>query len=376
MSFRLVIDDAIVDAAALFAPFGHTIVVSGKDIPQYANQADGLIIRSRTKVDAALLQQNPQLQFIGSTVVGLDHIDQTACQEHNVHFYSAQGCNARSVAEYVINQIVSYAIRHQRTLSELTLAIIGVGHVGRQVEQLATTLGVNILLNDPPRAAQEAGFQHTPLHDCLAQADIITLHTPLTQNGNYPTLHLLSTPQIKLLPTGSLLINAARGDIVDESALLTRADIELITDCWHDEPRINESLLARSLLATPHIAGHAWDAKYRGGLMVRQALATWLNIALPKPKASLVSPLPLKPNDNLTNNPLLQLRHLLTQAYDFQQDHHQLRGLSGDRLHQQFEAYRRNYPIRREWTAHSIHTDNLAEDAISILVGLGFQLSS
>jgi erythronate-4-phosphate dehydrogenase len=353
VSFNIVIDDAVVEAESLFSPYGKAIIVPGRDISMIAATADALIIRSRTQITDQLLHDNPRIRFIGSTVVGLDHIDEVACLRHDVTLYSAQGCNARSVAEYVINAIVLYALQKKFDFSQLTLAIIGVGHVGKQVEQLASSLGVRVLLNDPFRSEDETHFTHTSLEQCLQQADIVTLHTPLTHKGNHPSYHLINQHNIQYINNAALFINAARGDIVDEAALLTRPDLTLITDCWHNEPYINEQLLAASHLATPHIAGHAYDAKYRGGSMARDALAQWLGKPIITPPIQLPPPSTL----NVTKTtPQAQLAQVLQHAYNFAQDNVILKNAPIAQRAQQFEAYRRNYPLRREW--HNFQLDN------------------
>lgn len=382
MSFNIVIDDAVVEAERLFSPYGTPIIVPGRDISVNAHQADALIIRSRTQITEQLLAENPLIRFIGSTVVGLDHVDQDACQRHGVTFYSAQGCNARSVAEYVISQVVSYTVAQRRTFDSLTLAIIGVGHVGKQVAQLADALDIKLLLNDPFRAENDPNFTQSTLTRCLQEADIITLHTPLTHTGAYPSYHLINRHNIDNISTNALFINAARGDIVDEAALLTRSDLTLITDCWHNEPHINEQLLNTSVLATPHIAGHAWDAKYRGGTMARDALAHWLGenppqshfikggstkcsgIYLPSP------PLVASWGEGLTAQQ--QLAQLLQDAYNFAQDDSILRNAPQAQRAYTFEACRRNYPLRREWTQQSIQSERLLAQTIHWASALGF----
>jgi erythronate-4-phosphate dehydrogenase len=398
LSFNIVIDDAVVEAKQLFSPYGKPIIVPGRDISMNAHQADALIIRSRTQITEQLLTDNPRIRFIGSTVVGLDHVDQEACAHNGVTFYSAQGCNARSVAEYVISQIVYYAVTQRRTFSKLTLAIIGVGHVGKEVEQLANVLGINLLLNDPFRAETEPDFAHTALTHCLQQADILTLHTPLTQTGTYPSYHLINRHNIGDINKNALFINAARGDIVDENALLTRTDLTIVTDCWHNEPHINEQLLNASLLATQHIAGHAWDAKYRGGCMAADALAQWLGKTthphrhndarvdfaqrtevestkydeLHLHQTSLV----VEPNRSIEDNLIAQqqLAQILQQAYPFSQDDAQLRNRTSEQRAAEFEAYRRNYPMRREWTQQSILTTSLATQTLIWAKQLGFSI--
>lgn len=368
----IVIDDAIVEAKTLFQSLGKTIIVPGREITQYAAQADALIIRSRTHITAEFLAQYPQIRFIGSSIVGLDHIDLNACTQAGVHFYSAQGCNARSVAEYVITQVVAYAYQQHRPLNSLAMAIIGVGHVGKQVQQLAQVLGIHCYLNDPYRQENEPDFNHTSLDICLQQADIITLHTPLTHQDQYPTYHLINATNLTHIKPNALFINAARGDIVDETALCTRADLKLIIDCWHNEPHINATLLALSQLATPHIAGHAWDAKYRGGYLAACALADWSGQAQPT-----YQPMPthihLQPPQN--THALTQLHALLQQAYDYQNDDQHLRHANEITRAHIFEDYRRHYPIRREWTELTVHIQTLTKELHTIIPLLGFKIS-
>ncbi len=367
----IVIDDAVVEAEHLFGALGKTIIVPGRDITQNAQQADALIIRSRTQITAPFLQQHPKIRFIGSTVVGLDHIDVQASADAGVTLYTAQGCNARSVAEYVIVQIVAYALQQQRELESLTLGIIGVGNVGKQLQQLASLLGIQLHLNDPYRQQAEPNFVHTHLNELLAQSDIISLHTPLTHTGEHPTFHLINHRNLAFIKPHSLFINAARGDVVDELALLTREDLTLITDCWSNEPNINRKLLTKSQLATPHIAGHAWDAKYRGGFMAAQALAHWSG-----QKAPNYNPNPSQQPPILAsgNTPLEQLNSILQQAYPFFCDDQTLRNAPDAERAHTFEHYRRHYPLRREWTELSVINQSLTEYTHLWASRLGFKL--
>lgn len=367
----IVIDDAVVEAESLFSALGKTIIVPGRDITQNAQHADALIIRSRTQISAEFLKKHPNIRFIGSTVVGLDHIDQNACARAGVTLYTAQGCNARSVSEYVIVQIVAYAWQQERDLSSLTLGIIGVGNVGKQLQHLASLLGIKLLLNDPYRQQAEANFPHNELNQLLAQADVISLHTPLTEDEQYPTLNLINATNLIHVRKKTLFINAARGDVVDESALLKRDDLHLITDCWSNEPNINSQLLTKSQLATPHIAGHAWDAKYRGGFMAAQALAQWSGQSQP-----IYAPNPSQQSSILATgeSPLEQLNGVLQQAYHFFSDDQTLRNSPDAERASIFEHYRRHYPMRREWTQLSVINQSLTETTNIWLTALGFNL--
>lgn len=372
MTFNIIIDDAVVAAEQLFSPFGELIIVPGKDIPKYAKQADALIIRSRTKITDTLLEHS-NIKFIGSTVVGLDHVDIEACQRHQAHFYSAQGCNARSVAEYVIFQAIDYANQQKKPFNQLTIGVIGVGNVGRIVTQLAAAIGFNIIMNDPPRAERESEFIQADLNTLLSESDIITLHTPLIQTGPHPTIHLLNENNLPLISPTARIINAARGHIIDEEALLRLTTASLIIDCWQDEPNINQALLTRSQLATPHIAGHAWDAKYKGGEMVKTALAQFLHYPTSKMAPPIEPPAIIELPLSDSSSPTEQLMQILRRAYDFTVDDQILRQSTALELQHNFEDYRRHYPLRREWTEHTVQCKQLHAETCKWLGILGFK---
>ena len=359
----LIIDDAIPYAQEIFSHLGNVITVPGKEVnAQTVQHADALIVRSRTQVNQALLE-NSAVQFVGSTVVGLDHIDQAYLQQHNIPFYSAQGCNANSVAEFIITALFDLAEHFQFELTEKTLGIVGVGHVGRLVHQKASALGIHCLLNDPPRARTEKGGgensqnKFVSLDTCLT-ADIITFHTPLTTCGEDATLDLLSAERLKKIQPQQILINAARGGIINEQAWQQTQTLANVIDCWESEPNISESLYQTAYLATPHIAGHSLEAKVAGSEMVYHALCKAWEVP-PKNDWKKFLPPPPKPV-HLTEQATLQqtLQQLFTQTHNIHQDDQAIRANNLKAVHQKYEHYRRNYPIYREWHCHTINTNH------------------
>lgn len=371
-SRRIVMDDAIPHAETLFGDLGEVIRMPGRDIDRQAvRDADALIVRSRTQINAELLS-NSKVRFVGSTVVGLDHVDQTWLEQAGIHFYSAQGCNANAVAEYVIANIVRWAAEQDMPLQNKTLAIIGVGHVGRQVHAKAQALGLRCLLNDPPRAAQEQDFPHTELNTCLQEADFITLHTPLTASGPHPSCHLLNRENMRLIRPNAVLINAARGGIVDETAWLETETAADIIDCWEAEPTINPALYRRAWLATPHIAGHSLDAKLAGSIMTSQALRRFWQASPLSSKIDHLLPAPSHCILPRGHNLLTRLNSALCQAWDFRQDHDAIAHQEIKETHKKFEYYRRHYPDRREWHAHLL-TKNIPQNLHNLLKNIGFQ---
>ncbi len=356
---NLIIDDAIPYANEIFSHLGKVITLPGKCIDAHAvRHADALIVRSRTQVNQALLEHST-VQFIGSTVVGLDHIDQPYLQQRDIILHSAQGCNANSVAEFIITALFDLAEHFEFNLFEKTLGIVGVGHVGTFVHQKAKALGITCLLNDPPRARKENRSNNTEgggfisLDECLT-ADIITFHTPLTTTGKDATLDLLSAKRLQQIKPHQIIINAARGGIINEAAWCQTQTRANVIDCWENEPKISPPLYQTAYLATPHIAGHSLEAKVAGSEMVYQALCNawkipaktdWKKL-LPPPPATI----PLTPQKSLQTT----LHQLFTQTHNIHNDDLAIRAENMEEVHQKYEHYRRNFPIYREWHQHSI----------------------
>lgn len=375
---KLLIDDAVPYAEAIFSHLGKVTLMPGREIQnQHLKDIDALVIRSRTQVNAQLLDNTP-VKFVGSTVVGLDHIDQTYLKQQDIHFYSAQGCNANSVAEYVITAIFALAEKKQISLLKSpvlpskrpTLGIIGVGHVGQKLQQKAQTIGWKVLLNDPPRqqAEPEACEHFVGLEEAL-QADFISLHTPLTFESEFATHHLINAQHLQNLAPHQTLINAARGGIIDETAWINANTQASIIDCWENEPQINPQLYARADIATPHIAGHSLEAKVAGSEMVYHALCQFCKqTPLEHWKQHLPpAPEPIKIDSNL---PLQsQFHQALLTAYPIWHDHQTLQQASIESTWALFERYRRHYPIRREWHQHRYQSPQ----PIPLLEQLGFQ---
>lgn len=254
------------------------------DLPPYAQvvrldtitaadvrDADVLLVRTRTRCDAALLAGS-RVRFIGSATIGTDHIDLDYCHSHGITVCNAPGCNAPAVAQWVLASIGHWmAARGIGHTASLTLGIVGVGHVGTIVARWARQLGFTVVLNDPPRQATECSDSFSSLDQVLERSDIITFHTPLTRDGEWPTWHLCDDRFLEKASQCRLLLNAARGSVCHTQALL-RYSGDLAIDCWEDEPHIQAALLDKAYIATPHIAGYSRQGKQRGTQMIHDAL--------------------------------------------------------------------------------------------------------
>ncbi|GAB6070881.1 4-phosphoerythronate dehydrogenase PdxB [Thiomicrorhabdus hydrogeniphila] len=374
---KIVIDDAVPYAQAIFSHFGEIITLPGKSITaETVKDADALIVRSRTQVNESLLKGS-SVTFVGSTVVGLDHIDQDFLKNNNITFYSAQGCNANSVAEFIITILFNVAEQFDFDLTQKTLGIIGVGNVGQRVYNKAKILGIQCILNDPPRLKKEPGLVKNPdfadLDTCLT-ADIITVHTPLTYDGPFPTHQLLSAARLAKIKPNQIIINAARGGIINEQAWSHTPTLCNIIDCWENEPNIDAALYKTALIATPHIAGHSLDAKVAGSSMVYHALCQNWNI---KQSDDWQHQLPENPKViKLIECESIQktLNTLFTQTHNIVNDDLAIRSKNILETQQKYENYRRNFPIYREWHQHNIlKTQNSKLN--NLLESLGFTLS-
>ncbi len=337
---KLIIDDACYAYEKIFGDFGNITPMAGRDInANSVKNADVLIVRSRTRIDEKLLAGSC-IKFVGSTVAGLDHIDQNYLKDNNIAFFSAQGCNAMAVAEFVISAIVNLADKHSFDYRNKTLGIIGVGNVGSRLAAKAELLGIKTLLNDPPRQDQEDLPHFVDLNSALS-ADIVSFHTPLSFDGKHPSYQLLNENNFHHISKKTILFNAARGGVIKEEIWQKTSTLENIIDCWENEPNINQTLQKNAYWATPHIAGHSVDAKFMGSFMVYQALCDFLNITQNKDIKHLINPGSLSVDQK-------NLKDTLTEIYDFQQDTNAIQNLNN------FETYRRNYPIRYEW--HHYHS--------------------
>ena len=332
---KLLIDDAVWGSNQIFSEFGEVFTLPGREIrSESLKDFDALIVRSRTRVDEKLLRE-ANIKFVGSTVAGLDHIDKNYLEDNAITLSSAQGCNANAVSEYVISAIANLSKDYSFKLSNKTLGIIGVGNVGRRLEVKAKQLGMKTLLNDPPREALEGSDNFTSLESALS-ADIVTFHTPLTYSGPHPTYKLLDSHNFKHINNDAIVINAARGGIINETVWEKTQTKANIIDCWENEPNINLNLQKSAYWATPHIAGHSIDAKFMGSFMIYKDLCKYIKKPL---------------NDNIEHliNPELKiirennLHETLNSIYSFHADDKAIQDISN------FENYRRNYPERYEW---------------------------
>ncbi|MAR92334.1 MAG: 4-phosphoerythronate dehydrogenase [Pseudomonadota bacterium] len=368
---KILVDENIPVAEACFGQLGEVVPVSGRHLrAAQVRDADALIVRSVTPVNESLLAGS-RIGFVGTATIGVDHIDQAYLAAHGIGFASAPGCNARSVVEYVAAALMELEASRRFSLSGKSIGIIGVGNVGSRLRQLCEALGLRVLACDPPLQARgEPGLVSA---DEAWQADIVSLHVPYNLNGVHGTHHLADYQRLSRMLPGAVLINTARGPVVDNRALSRvldeRYDLAVVLDVWEGEPFVNMELASQVDIATPHIAGYSHDGKVRGTWMIYQALCRHLGQAPQVTETDLIDPaltLTLDPCAGTADTPT-SARDLITRIYDIREDDLGLRAslrLPRERRAQAFDALRRQYRVRREFQSVQVRGRGALQTAL------------
>lgn len=252
-------------------PLADVKYVSQDDFtPSLVSDADALLIRTRTRCDGALLS-NSRVRLIATATIGTDQIDLPWCTAHGITARNSPGCNAPGVAQYVWASLLRMGIEPAKTI----IGVVGYGNVGSIVADWGRRLGATVRVCDPPRA--EAGYtdaNYEPLKTLMAECDVVTFHTPLTYSGPHSTFHLADAAKLNLMRPGAILVNAARGPVVDNEALkeaIRKRGLHTVIDTWEGEPVLDTELLGMCDIGTFHIAGYSRQGKERATRMVLEA---------------------------------------------------------------------------------------------------------
>ncbi len=313
------------------------IYLPGQDIvAETVKDADALIIRTRTRCDRALLEGS-RVKFIGTATIGFDHIDTMYCKKAGIAWTNCPGCNAGAVEQYLHSVLLLLQREKNVSLKNACIGIVGVGHVGERVKRLCESLGMHVMLNDPPRSdCGEKGFND--LQKLAENCEIITFHVPLTRDGLYKTYHLGDRGFFSRLQKRPYIINTSRGEVLDTQAILSALDGNQISgaviDVWENEPNISLELLHKVFIGTPHIAGYSVEGKMNATRMVIEAYCRFFkkNVGFEMPSLGKSC---VGTNEN---EEILQL-----QLYDPRNDYDAL--LANPAA---FERLRENYSFRRE----------------------------
>ena len=375
---RVIADENMPGVRELFAPLAEVRCLPGRDIRrEHLQDADALLVRSVTTVTPGLLAGTP-VRFVGSATIGTDHIDLDGLAAMGVAVAAAPGCNAQAVAEYVAAALLALAVEQDWQPGERCLGVVGLGNVGQAVAALAGALGFRVLGCDPLRdPALGPAVLRRPLDALLEEADILCLHTPLTEDGPHATRHLLGATRLARLRPGAILLNAGRGAVVDNRALCAlldaRPDVTAVLDVWEDEPRVRPDLLARVRFGTPHVAGYSVEGKWRGSAMVHAAFCRHFGLS-PVPVPTPHWPVPALQLPALPVSGRELLAALFAQVCPLVRDDAALRAsLATPDPARAFDVLRRDYPARYECA--SCHIDEGgAPGHRALLQGAGFDI--
>lgn len=370
--------------AEAFSDYGDVRVLATPEFTTgEVRDADALVIRSETKITRELLQGS-RVRFVGSATIGTDHVDLDYLATQGIGFASAPGCNANSVAEYFVAALLRYAAEQGISLVDKTIGVVGVGNVGSKVVMRSETLGLRVLHNDPPRGRATGDPRFLDLDD-LMDSDFVTLHVPLTKGGSDPTYHLFDAKRLARMKRGSVLINTARGAVVETAALknaLTTGQLgAALLDVWENEPAIDPELVPMAHLGTPHIAGYSFDGKLNAVRMIHTAMGKYFGmparweppVGLPAPKVAELS----LPKDIPTES-RAALSHIVQLCYDIGADHESLRrmlSLVPSERAAYFRRLRAEYPVRREFGATRIRVSRSHAALGDLLRAVGFAVA-
>lgn len=351
-AMKIVADENLAFTDYFFKDFGEIHQAAGRTLTHADVQdANALLVRSVTKVNEELIT-GTALEFVGSATIGTDHLDISALERQGIAWSNAAGCNAQAVAEYVITALLKLQPELIDANEQFTLGVVGLGNVGARLAYMAKLLGWNVIGFDP--FVQHNHIQQVEFAALLKSADAVTTHVPLTQTGKYPTHHLINADALALMKPEAILINSARGPVVEEAALI--ADIhntqrKVVLDVFEHEPEISQQLLDLVSIVTPHIAGYSLEGKARGTQMIYEAFCK--NFAHTAHKR-FESQLPACDQYFYGNDIKKTLKQHLCKIYDITRDDANLRATLKDAKVDQkaFDHLRKTYPLRREWAAH------------------------
>ncbi|MCL1065229.1 4-phosphoerythronate dehydrogenase [Shewanella olleyana] len=374
---KIVADENMPYVEALFGELGEITRVNGRQLtPEQLIDVDVLLVRSVTKVNQALLAQANKLKFVGSATIGTDHIDLDYLQQQSIPFTNAPGCNATAVGEFAFIAMLELAKRFKQPLQNRVVGIVGAGNTGSALEHCLKAYGMKVLLCDPVLAKQDgkanASREFVSLDTIIEQADIISLHVPITRTGEDKTWYMFDEAKLNQLKPNTWLLNCCRGEVIDNRALIKvkqqRDDLKLVLDVWEGEPNPMPELVPLVEFATPHIAGYSLEGKARGTHMLFQKLCDILEVEVDKSVTNLLPAFnitQLNINSELSEVQLLNIARLV---YNLSDDDYLFRNSFLN--NHGFDHMRKNHTHRREFSALSLV--NTGQSEVDWLYKLGF----
>lgn len=372
---KIVVDENISYGKQAFENLGNVELIPGREITnEHIIDKDALIVRSITNVNNELLEKS-KVKFVGTATIGTDHIDEEYLSKEQIKFGYAPGCNSYAVTEYVYSAITYIANKQKLNLENMSIGIVGYGNIGSKLEVVAKSLGLKIVINDPPLERATNNKMFSSLEEALS-CDIVTFHVPLNLEGIDKTVHLLNEKNISLLKENAILINASRGMVVDNNALKNRLkknkNIYAVLDVWEKEPNYDVELMELVEIGTPHIAGYSFEGKVNGTTIIYEQLCEHLKI-----KPTWIPILP-EVSDNSINlegkeSKLEILTALFDKSYQIKNDDILMREASDfteEEKTAHFDSLRKNYRLRRELINYHVHKESLNQNNLHLLSSL------
>lgn len=375
----IVADENIPGATEAFAPLGEVRLMAGRSIAREAvREAEALLVRSVTRVDRRLLAGS-SVRFVGAATAGADHVDTAWLRDRGIEFSHAPGSNAESVAQYIAAVLFALRSRLGGRLRGKTIGIVGLGHCGSRVERIARALKMTVKLCDPPLERSGVERPFVPLAE-IADSDVVTLHVPLASDGVDRTSGLIGRDFLATLRPGAILINAARGGIVDETVLLERLGAGRLAgaaiDTWIAEPEVSMDLLRAARIATPHVAGYSIEGKLRATQMLHEALCRfvgrepwWSARSALEPSSAEIA---FDPGGGDEED---LLAGWIARSHPLERDDAAMRkiaSLGAERRGAYFDSLRKDYPARREFGATRLSLAGAPPTLVRAARALGF----
>ncbi len=379
---KIVADINIPFIKACIEYLGEVELLNGREITaDKVKDADALLVRSVTQVNEALLQGS-SVQFVATATIGFEHIDRDYLASRGIGFSSAPGSNANSVAEYIVAALLEIGHRKGIDLANTSIGIVGVGNVGSRVATKCEGLGMSVVLNDPPLARQTGDLKYQPI-DAVYDCDFVTVHTPLTREGQDKTYHLANRAFYDSLKPGVVFLNTSRGAVVDTEAIksaMTSGKLGgVCLDVWENEPHIDSELLEAVDLASPHIAGYSFDGKVAGMVMIYEAMCRHFGLPI-KHEVGDFLPAPAVPVLELEDTDTVHeaVLQAVQAIYAILSDDAKTRDILTTPASERgafFDALRKNYPRRREFQNTNVKMPSDGIKIGQILKQVGFKVT-
>jgi erythronate-4-phosphate dehydrogenase len=381
---KIVADENIPLLTRFFGEFGDIVKLPGREIKaEDVRDADILIVRSVTQVNRELLASS-KVKFVGSCTIGMDHIDSHYLETSGIKYANAPGCNANSVVEYVLSCLSVLTETHALSWDEMTVGIIGYGNVGSLLGKRLKKLGISFKAYDPFLDSSAFEDQTLVSFEEVRACDVVTLHVPLTDDGPYPTYHMINKELLQLFKEEQILINSGRGAVINNADLnqfiQQNPSFTAILDVWENEPAILKDLVNRVFIGTPHIAGYSYDGKVAGTEMIYRSLCQFLGLPARHTSGQFLEEPPLAKMAFTSMADVDWSIHTAIRAcFDVRHDHSLLRASMRLADHERtaaFDSFRKNYRCRREFSGVKIQLKQAGSELHTKFKALGFNLKS